>query len=962
MYTGGHVLYVVCKIATASTNANEVIAFAERLIGYFDGTMIFSVADNSVPTGQVGFYVWSDAGAIFESLTVDSVDIQPVLWQPTFADLNEITVIDDAGAINGPSQWQVSGGSLVQTSSISVPDSTAWQPGSYAIGGSSSWRDVKISMSMSTTTGGVMGVMFRYIDDDNYYRVTFDFSSGLCRLIKRVTGIVTILWQSSQSMTINTNYDLTLLTAGSTLTGWLNGQELFKGRDGELLVGRIAFFVRDNPGAQFANVLVIDSAQYIGEWTVHDEAFLTGPSVWELKTGMLSQISTIGDMPLPDTPGTIATAGSSTWSDYRMIVQLRSDTDQSIGVVFRYTDENNYYRVSMDASRSYRRLIKNFGGTMTVLWQDNVPYTVGENLTITIDVIGNRFVGYLGDEKLFDVADAANSSGMIGLYSWNNGGVKFESVQVIIPPLDAYSIFNDSFPASDMSAWTVVDEGTLLGPSHWFVSSCNLDQDRKIYDPPIDRNTLSKRGTQAVAGNPSWDDIILDLTMQSNFGSAIGAMIRYQDSSHYYRFSMDSLRGYRRLVKNVNGNFTLLWEDSVAYTVGKPHRVTISAIGTELRGYSEGVLAFVVEDGDIVTGQVAVYTWYEQTAKFSHVRVYPASQAYSNWLLDEQFQTLSTQTWSFVDVGTNNAPSSWTVNPSIGLQQTSPIDGTYAIAGNTFWDDYRISVRMTSGLDKAIGVVFRYTSKNDFYRFSMDRSNSYRRLEKNQGGVFTILWQDNIQFEINREYVVTIDCVGDRITGYINGITIFTLTDASYSSGQIGLFTSNNSAAIFREVRVAALQWNTYYNFADEQILGAGARLQIFPGNAMDAPAAVDNVAYRFVSKLNDPGSLHFIADSVDLRLIDPKDNIVHARRFFTNSSYSTLNAKVIRRADGTGFAIVVPSGNPASTELIEGQYRIVFTYLRDNTAVLPTTQVFSENGSTDPEIATLDIPWHTTN
>jgi len=84
--------------------------------------------------------------------------------------------------------------------------------------------------------------------------------------------------------------------------------------------------------------------------------------------------------------------------------------------------------------------------------------------------------------------------------------------------------------------------------------------------------------------------------------------------------------------------------------MGKPQRITISAIGTELRGYCEGILAFVVEDSDIATGQIAVYTWDEPTAKFSHVRVYSASQAYSNWLLDEHFQTLSSQTWSFVDV------------------------------------------------------------------------------------------------------------------------------------------------------------------------------------------------------------------------------------------------------------------------------------------------------------------------
>ena len=35
-------------------------------------------------------------------------------------------------------------------------------------------------------------------------------------------------------------------------------------------------------------------------------------------------------------------------------------------------------------------------------------------------------------------------------------------------------------------------------------------------------------------------------------------MFRYQDANNYYRFSMDSQRHYRRLVRVVDGQFTKL--------------------------------------------------------------------------------------------------------------------------------------------------------------------------------------------------------------------------------------------------------------------------------------------------------------------------------------------------------------------------------------------------------------------
>jgi hypothetical protein len=936
----------------------EVLATADRLIGYTGGTLIFDVAERDVPTGRVGFYVWANAGAHFRALTVDSLETQPVLWRPPFADAGEVTVVDDAGAVNGPSQWSVASGVLRQTSIVAVPDTTPFRPGTYAIGGNSAWRDVTVSARLKTTSGGAMGVMFRYADDGNYYRLAWDSAFNVIWLIKRVAGTATLLWAAPFTVVLGTEYEMTVRAYGGTVTGSVNGAQLFSVPERDLTAGRIAFFARDNPGATFSDVLVVDPAPHAGAWTIHDEAFASAPSLWRRAGGAFAQRSPVGDLPLPEAAGTIATAGSSAWTDYRLIVKLRSDSDQAVGVVFRYTGENDYYRFSMDSSRSYRRLVKMSAGTATVLWQDGVPYAVGQDTTITIDAVGSRLVGYVGSARLFDVTDAGNAAGIVGLYAWNNQAVRFENVAVTLPPLDAYAVFADAFPAGDMTAWSVVDDGTLFGPSDWSAAAGTLQQHSEIFEPPVDLATLAKRGTHAVAGDPAWTDTILDAVLQSADGSTIGVMIRYRDASNYYRFSMDAVRGYRRLVKNVAGTFTLLWQDHIPYPAATPVRITLSAIGSELRGYVDGVPAFVVEDTAIPAGRIGLYTWHEPTASFSHVRVYPASQAYARWLFDAGFRTSAVGGWTFVDEGAHAGPSDWKVDVNAGLRQLAAIDGTVALANAGTFDDSRTTVRLRSDQKTTIGVLVRYADEQNFYRFSMDRATPFRKLEKNAGGSMTTLWHDAVRYQLHREYVVTIDCVGDRITGYVDGARIFSVTDAALAAGGIGLYCSNDPAATFREVRVAALQWNAYYAFGEEVVRSAGTRVQVFSGNASTAPAPADNVSYRFAALLDDPGSVRFGADAADLRLVDPNERVVHARRFFAPAVYGAVNARVIRRADGTGFVVVVPAGNAAGTELAPGQYRVALSYLRDNRAAIPTSQVFSENGSTQPESAALDAPW----
>jgi hypothetical protein len=951
--------------------------YADRIIGYLDNIFIFSVQDGEIRNGMLGFYCWANAGARFEELQVESLESPPLLWQPLLDNLEELSIVDETGSTGGPSQWSAVDGVLSQSSDIHAPDTSPAKVGTYAVGGSTGWRDIQISVRLrSDDDDDAIGVMFRYQDANNYYRFSMDRERSYRRLIKKVGGTVTVLWEDSVQFDIGQDYDLTLYVVGYEIRGHINGVQIFLVQDPDLKRGQIALYCWANSGAHFERLIVIDQTRRIGRWSLRDEGGIGGPSIWKVDNGALHQTSDIyggsvsGTDPIK--PGTYAVAGDITWTDYRLIVQLRSDDDDAIGVMFRYIDDKNYYRFSMDSQHKYRRLVKKVDGVVTTLWEDSNGYAVGELFTLTVDVIGTRLMGYQGDTRLFDILDGSHPSGRIGLYGWANDGMRFEKVAVRLPPQEAYAIFRDRFRNEDTTAWTIVDEGTDSGPSNWTTFQGSLRQTSNIYSPPIDRDTLDKQGTHALAGDSSWSDLIITAQLQSFDDDAIGLLFRYSDENHYYRFSMDSQHKYRRLVKKVGSVVTLLWEDGFAYEVGRPYRITIVAVGNILRGYIDGIPVFVVKDSDLTSGKIGLYSWANMDARFSDVHVYPSDQLFENWLFDEPFDIIRPDVWNFVDEGDQQGPSHWDVADGAlhqtsdifggSLSDTDPIKpGTYAVAGDITWTDYRLIVQLRSDDDDAIGVMFRYQDANNYYRFSMDRERSYRRLIKKVGGTVTVLWEDSVQFDIGQDYMLTIDCIGAQLYCYLNGVELFTIKDDELNSGKIGLYSWANTGARFANLRILATSWSTYYEFEeDEGLHPAGTQFKILAGNAASAPSAGSNAVRRFIASMDEHGQIKLHRSGTDLRIMSDRDSQEHVRHFLSEADYSSLSVKVLRKGDGTGFFIFLPAAVPTGSLLPMGQYRLRMIYRRNNSALDPGSQVLSQAGINEPESIVLDVPWKT--
>lgn len=179
-------------------------------------------------------------------------------------------------------------------------------------------------------------------------------------------------------------------------------------------------------------------------WKIIDKGDYMSPSVWvvdqDSRRPVLRQSSNIMVLePRTDLAkqGTyiVYTPGIQAWSDYELSLNLASTDNDIMGVMFRYADDKNYYRFSMDkqSSEGSRRLVRCVGGVFTLLAVDDVKYTVGVFYLLTIIVQQSRIRVLMNGQKVFDVKDSYLLTGSVALYSWANQDSIFDSVLVSRP-------------------------------------------------------------------------------------------------------------------------------------------------------------------------------------------------------------------------------------------------------------------------------------------------------------------------------------------------------------------------------------------------------------------------------------------------------------------------------------------------------------------------------------------------
>lgn len=197
------------------------------------------------------------------------------------------TIVDSKNAVSGPSYWHVTGEYLEQLSSIwgGVDDWNVTYGGTKAVVGNPGWTDYEFSLSFRPNGKNGVCFIFRYVDDDNYYRALMLYTTPegvpFIRLERKVNGITTVLKTKYWEYKPLDWYNLSITTRNnaSVGTGALGSGNIIIHNDTETLIdvedpegiavlnqGKIGFCTYSQVGAKFDNV-VVTGHNKIGEFT-----------------------------------------------------------------------------------------------------------------------------------------------------------------------------------------------------------------------------------------------------------------------------------------------------------------------------------------------------------------------------------------------------------------------------------------------------------------------------------------------------------------------------------------------------------------------------------------------------------------------------------------------------------------------------------------------------------------------
>ncbi len=183
-------------------------------------------------------------------------------------------------------------------------------------------------------------------------------------------------------------------------------------------------------------------------------------------------------------------ASMSGVSDYRCSVDLLplSNNDglnregNDVGIMFRYLNANNYYRISVNARCGFTRFEKCVGGTFETLAVNARGYVENQLFNITVELSGDTIVVWIDDDPVFAAVDGDIASGTMALYcqdrAWFDNvlitGNSPQPTVAIVSPL-AYSVALTADDGDTLTAQAVV----LNAPSGGSVGFA-LDDDSEV--------------------------------------------------------------------------------------------------------------------------------------------------------------------------------------------------------------------------------------------------------------------------------------------------------------------------------------------------------------------------------------------------------------------------------------------------------------------------------------------------
>ena len=161
------------------------------------------------------------------------------------------------------------------------------------------------------------------------------------------------------------------------------------------------------------------------------------PSTWQVSEGQYYQSESFGGSTFESSYHTgifsYLTKGMSlTNYQFRVDVTPLSNKGNDVGVLFRYQDSNNYYRLSLNSRYGFTRLEKKVEGFFFPLATNARGYIQGEKIHISIVVINSFIHVSIDDDSIFGVSDSSLSYGSVAFYTQDLS--RFDNLSLVTPP------------------------------------------------------------------------------------------------------------------------------------------------------------------------------------------------------------------------------------------------------------------------------------------------------------------------------------------------------------------------------------------------------------------------------------------------------------------------------------------------------------------------------------------------
>jgi hypothetical protein len=384
----------------------------------------------------------------FITSSVLPIDAHEAVWSPGFNDLSELSLVVPAGS--GMPQWQATAGVLSQTGAFQVPD-LPWalpvprERGTLALRIGSSIGNLRFTATIDVPGAGSAGLIFRYKDNQNYYRFAINRARNRRYLVRFLSGTMTVLHASALPSSATGPQSVTIQAVGDRLSVSVNGISVASVTDTSFLTGNVGFYTNRDPQARFSSVAVHGLISRVGDWRIDDVSPTGERSIWRIENGLLWKDQSLTTPP-PAGTGFAVVAGAA-WDDVKIVTALATipGSVSPFGLVWRYVSVGEHVRLVLDPVTPDATIVRRAAGFDSVVWTGVLPPppVAGSPRVLEIEAVGRRIRLSVDGAAVADVADSGLGLGSVGGFGDHGTGIQIWPFTIThaVPRWESWYVF-----------------------------------------------------------------------------------------------------------------------------------------------------------------------------------------------------------------------------------------------------------------------------------------------------------------------------------------------------------------------------------------------------------------------------------------------------------------------------------------------------------------------------------------